>query len=164
MNCSKHKWNTIISLKTLIIIIVFLFSILTCFGVYIIISEYQAFNSLNIEIIDIQLENESINNNIKITLRISNPTSYNTPQITMDFFIRPMIFSSDIFVAESKLSEIVILAENSITQILTFRVDTEIVDATLKGVTMKTVQHCKLLLSSIPCSKTNIYYSQTEEN
>lgn len=162
MNYSKHKRNTIISLKTLILIIVFLFSILTCFGVYIIISEYQVFNSLNIEIVDIQLENESINNNIKITLIISNPTSYNTPQITMDFFIRPIIFSSDIFVAESKLSEIVILAENSTTQILTFRVDNEIVDVTLKGVTMKTVFHCKILLSSIPCSKTNIYYYQTE--
>ena len=82
----------------------------------------------------------------------------------MDVFIRPIMFSSDRFVAESELSEIVVSANSFTIQTLPFNVDHEIVEVTMKGVTMKTILHCKLFFSLIQSSKTGMYYYQSEEN
>ena len=109
MNWLKHKWNVIMNSRTSLLVLVLLFFLPISFCVFTITNEYQAISNLSIEIIDIELENGLTNNNsVLIKFRISNPTYYNTPQFTMDIFIRPIVFSSDRFVAESKISEIYI--------------------------------------------------------
>ncbi len=133
------------------------------FSVYTITCEYQAINNISIEIIEIELENGSTSNRVNVELRISNPTKYNTPRFTMDVFMRPIAFSSDRFVVESKLSEIVIGSDSSTIQTFSVNLENEIVEVTMKGVTMKTILNCKLLFNLIQFSKTGMYYYQSED-
>ena len=165
MDWLGHKWNVTFNSRTYMIsALVLLLFFPICFGVYAISGEYQAINNILIEIIDLELENGSTSNRVHIRLRISNPTKYNTPRFTIDVFIRPMMFSSDRFVAESKLSEMVVGSDSSTIQTFLVNLEHEIVEVTMKGVTMKTILHCKLLFNSIQFSKAGMYYYQTEEN
>ena len=128
------------------------------FNVYTITGEYLAISNISIEIINIALDNGSTNKSIIIQLRISNPTKHNTPRFTLDAFIRPITFSSNRFVGESKLSEIVVGAYNSLIQTFSVTLEPEIVEVTMKGITMKTILYSKLLFNLFPFSKTDMYY------
>jgi hypothetical protein len=165
MDWLGRRWNVIVSSRTFMILALFLLLFFPIgFGVYTIIGEYQAINNISIEVIDIELENGSTSNRVYIRVRISNPTKYNTPRFTMDIFIRPITFSSDRFVAESKLSEIVVGSDSSTIQTFLVNLEHEIVEVTMKGVTMKTILHCKLLFNLIQFSKAGMYYYQSEKN
>lgn len=162
MDWLKHKWNVISSSRTfkfLILVLLLFFPI--GFSVYTIACEYQAIKNISIEIIDIELENGSASNTVCIHLRIINPTIHNTPRFTMYIFIRPITFSSDRFVAESRLSEIVVGSDSSINQTFSVNLEPEIVEVTMKGITMKTILHCKLLFNYIHYSKTGMHYYQS---
>jgi hypothetical protein len=163
MNGLGHKWIVITNSRIFMILtLVFLVVFPIGFSVYTITGESQTLNNLSIEILTIEVDTGSTPNRINITLRISNPTKYTTP-FTMDAFIRPITFSLNRFVAENKLSEIVIDSDNSKLQTLTINIEPELVEVTMKGITMKTLLPSKLFFNLIPFSKTGMSYYQPEE-
>jgi hypothetical protein len=143
---------------TLVLIVIILLS----FSV-VIIGQYQALNNLAIEILSIEIDNDSVGNRVFITLRLSNPTQYDTPPFTMDVFIRPIVFSSDRFIAESNITEIMIDAASSTIQTCIVNLEPELVEVTLKGVTMKTRLTYKLVFNIFSFSKTDMHYYQSGE-
>lgn len=158
MDGIKHQGNGHNSTSTFMIVTLVLISIILVAFLVDTIGKYQALNNLSIEILSIGLDNDSSDNRVSITLRMSNPTQYNTPLFTMDVFIRPIVFSSDRFVAESNITEIVIGSASSTIQTLIVDLEPELVEVTLKRVTMKTILTYKLVFNLLSFSKTGMYY------
>ena len=147
----------------MIVLLVFLVLCSIGFIVYTLSNDYHSINNLSIEILALEVDNEAPHTRLTITVRIVNPTHRTTPLFTLEAFIRPILFSSDQFIAESHLAALEVDSNSSTLQTLSVTLDPALVEVTKQGITMKTILHTKIFFNLIPLSKTGMSYYQSPE-